>query len=368
MTRLNLIAMAVSLLFLISCGSDIEPGRTEKIGEPIKGLVLAKVTASALASRQAYVGTVESPDRGVLAARIDGRVSRILAAEGEEVVDGQALLTISDNLAGDRLKEAEAALAEARGGAAAAVARQSLAEKTHARFQQLFSREAVTAQEFDRVGAEQELARQGLTTAQAAVRRAEAAVAGARTALDYTRVIAPYAGVVTRHLVQEGSTVLPGTPLLSLDRAGRFQVRADLPDALTGQVVVGDPFLVELPALQKQLAGTVSEVVPAADPSSRSFQVKIELTTDEALPSGLFARVRPAGVGESALLVPTSAIITRGQLTAVYIVEEQTLHYRLVKIGQNLGDRVEILSGLAEGETLVVEGAQRAKNGSRVED
>jgi membrane fusion protein, multidrug efflux system len=109
-------------------------------------------------------------------------------------------------------------------------------------------------------------------------------------------------------------------------------------------------------------------VIPTADPVSRSFQVKIDLTTEETLPSGLFARVRPAGVRESTLLVPISAIVTRGQLTAVYIVEDKILHYRLVKIGRAIGDRVEILSGMVGGETLVVEGAQRAKNGRPVED
>jgi RND family efflux transporter MFP subunit len=360
-------AIAVLPLFLVACGSDIEPGRTEAGGESIKGLVLAKVTASNQAGGESYVGTVESSDRGTLAARIDGRVSRMLVAEGARVEAGQVLLEITDNPASDRLKESEAALAEARGAAAAAGARQVLAAKTHERFQRLFSREAVTPQEFDQVSAELEMANQGLAGAKAGVRRAEAAVAVASTAFDHTRITAPYAGVVAGRMVQEGSTVLPGAPLLVLDRVGPSLVRADLPLALTGRIAIGDSFLVEIPALQKQLAGTVREVISAADPASRSFQVKVELTTDESLVPGLFARVRPAGGGEPALLVPASAIVTRGQLTAVYVVANQTLHYRLVKIGRRIGSQVEILSGLAGGESLVVEGVQRARNGARVE-
>lgn len=367
MTRLNRIAVAVSLLFISACGGDIEPGRTEAAGEAVQGLVLAEVAAGPLVGGTAYVGALESSGRGQLSARIAGRIDRIQVVEGDRVAAGQTLLTIADNPAGEQLKEAEAALAEARGAAAAAEARQQLAEKTHARFQQLYAREALTAQEFDRVSAELEMAQQNLAASMAGVRRAEAAVAGARTASDYTRVTAPYAGVVAERMVQEGSTILPGTPLLALDRAGRLRVRAELPEALAGQIAVGDPFLVEIPALDQSLKGAVSEVT-AADPRSHSFQVKIELATEESLPAGLFARVRPAGSGATALLVPSAAIVTRGQLTAVYVVEKSFLRYRLVKTGRHVGDRVEILSGLAEGETLVVEGAGRAKNGGRVEE
>jgi RND family efflux transporter MFP subunit len=354
-------------LFFSACGSDIEPGRTEQAGEPIKGLRFAPVAGRTLAGGTAYVGTVESPDRGVLSARTDGQISRILVTDGDRVVAGQPLLTIDDNLAGDRLMEAEAALAEAKGAAAAAEAQRLLAEKNHARFQQLFTKEAVTAQEFDRTIAELEMARQGLVGAKASVRRAEAAFAGARTVNDYSQVTAPYAGIVAGRMVQVGSTVLPGAPLLALDRAGRLRVRAELPEALAGQIAVGAAMLIEIPALEKELPGEVSEV-SAADPNSRSFQVKIELATDEPLSTGLFARVRLVGAGQATLLVPSVAIVTRGQLTAVYVVEDNLLHYRLVKTGRTIDDRVEILSGLVEGETLVVEGAQRAKNGGRVED
>ncbi len=366
MTRFKLIALAVTLLVFSGCSGDIEPGRTEKTSEKIKKLVLAQVVASPLIGGIAYVGTVESPDRGLLAARIDGRISRILVTEGDRVEAGQTLLTIADNPSGDRLKEAEAALAETRGGAFAAEARQQLAEKTYARFKKLFNNEAVTGQEFDRVSAEREMALQGLKAVNASVRRAEAAVASARITSEYSRVIAPYAGVVAERLVQDGSTVLPGTPLLSLDRAGRFRVRAELPETLASRVAVGSAFIVEIPSLNKALQGTVSEVT-AADPQSRSFQVKVELE-DESLAPGLFARIRMVGAGENALMVPSAAIVTRGQLTAVYVVENNFLRYRLVKTGQVVGDRVVILSGLSEGETLVVEGAGRAKNGARVED
>ncbi len=357
----------LALLLATACGGEIEPGRTE--GEPpvVRGLGLMTLSATSLAEGDSYVGTVESPDRGVLAARIDGRVTRVAVREGDRVKAGDLLVTIEDNTAADRVAEAEAGLAEAKAALAAAEARLALAEKTFDRYQQLFAREAVTPQEFDRVSAERETARRSVDSARAAARRAASGRDAARTSLAYTRVTAPYQGRVVRRQVEEGSTVLPGTPLLTLDRAGAWRVRADLPESLAGQVNRGDLFHVEIPALARTLSGSVQEILSAADPQSRSFQIKITLESSQDLTAGLFARVRAAGRDQALLLVPSAAVVTRGQLTGVYVVEAGILHFRLVKTGRRLGDRVEILSGLSEGETLVVEGAGRAKNGARVE-
>ncbi len=358
----------LALLLLAACGGDIEPGRTEAQAPTVRGLTLARATGSPLAGGEAYVGTVESPDRGVLAARIGGQVASLGAVEGDTVKAGDLLVTLADTTAGDQLRQAEAGLAEARGASAAAEARLQLAQSTFERFSRLKAGEAVTPQEFDRVAAELEMARQGVKAARAAVRGAAATRDAAKTAQGYTRVTAPYAGVVARRLVEEGSTVMPGTPLLALDREGAWRVRAELPEALTGKVAAGDRFTVEFPALGKNLTAIVAEILPAIDPKSRSFQVKLSLEDGAGLSSGLFARVRAAGGEQASLLVPAAAVVTRGQLTAVYVVEEGLLRYRLVKLGRRLGEQVEILSGLREGETLVVDGVGRAKSGARVED
>ncbi|BCR03267.1 RND transporter [Desulfuromonas versatilis] len=356
-----------ALLLLAACGGDIDPGRTEAQAPAIQGLALVKLVPTPLAGGNAYVGTVESPDRGVLAARLDGRVASLAVREGDLVKAGDLLVTLAENTAGDQLRQAEAGLASAKGASAAAEARLQLAQSTFERFERLKASEAITPQEFDRVAAELEMARQGAEAAGAAVRGAAAGRDAAQTAQGYSRVTAPYAGRVARRLVEEGSTVMPGTPLLALDREGVWRVRAEFPEALSGQVAAGDRYSVELPALGRSLSGTVAEVLPAADPQSRSFQVKLTLEDGEGLSSGLFARVRAVGGEQTALLVPAAAVVTRGQLTAVYVAEEGILRYRLVKLGRRLGEQVEILSGLREGETLVVEGAGRAKAGARVE-
>ncbi len=355
------------LLALAACGGDIEPGSRPGDHPAIAGLQIAEIDASSLPSSTAYTGTVESRDRGILAARTDGRVTRIAVHEGEQVQAGDLLLTIADNQAADRLREADAALAGARNRLAAAAARAQLAQKTYERYQRLFANEAVTPQEMDRVTAEVEEARQQVAAAEAAVTGAESNRGAARTALAYSRVTAPYAARVVRRQVEEGSTVQPGTPLLVVDRSGGVQVNAALPEAMAGQVTVGEPVQVEIPALGQTFSGAVAEVQSAADPRSRTFEIKVDLPETARVSPGLFARVVFAGGKQPMLLLPVSAVVERGQLTGVYLVQDGILHYRLIKTGRQIDGQFEILSGLAPGDRVVVEGVERARSGARVE-
>jgi RND family efflux transporter MFP subunit len=366
--RAPIIGLFLTAVFLLpGCGGDIEPGTTPGQAPLIKGLPLVTLAASPLPSTEAFVGTVESRDRGILSARIAGRVSRVAVKAGDAVKKGELLLLISDNEAGDRLQEAVAALAEARGNLASAQARLELAEKTFGRYKRLFANEAVTPQEMDRVAADLELARQGRASATAAVRRAEEARDAAQVTSSYTRVIAPYDARVAAREIEEGSTVMPGSPLLTLDRLGSWRVRAEIPESFSGKITEGSSLSVNIPALGRTLTGKVSEIVPAADPRSRTFQIKVDLGPEPGLSAGLFARIATSFGDQEALLVPAAALVTRGQLTGVYVVIDGILHYRLVKTGRPVGDKVEILSGLKAGETIVAADALRARNGARVE-
>ena len=339
---------------LAACGDKIEPGQTEIERQSIAGLQLAVVAAQAVPGQDLFIGSIESADRGVLAARIDGRIGGLTVKIGDPVKAGQLLLTIEQNTGNDRL-------AESQGSREAAAARLDLAEKTYTRYEKLAQAEAVTPLEMDRVTAEREEARQNLQAA-------SAGVAQARTGAAYNRVIAPYAGIISEQLVESGSTVMPGTPLLVIERSGIPQARITLPEALVGQIRLGEELQLEIPALQRTISGSVSEIQPSSDPATRSFAVKLSLPNDAALTPGLFLRAkRPAATG-SALLVPVSALVQRGQLTGVYVVDAKILHFRLVKIGQQLGERVAILSGLSAGETIVTGAVDKARSGARVEE
>jgi len=342
------------LLLLAACGGDIEPGRTEAEPSVIKGLGTETLSTEALAGTKFFVGTVESLDRATLTARIDGRVESLMVKASDRVSAGTLLLTIADTPLESQLTGAESARQ-------AAAARLILAEQTLARYAQLRASEAVTPQEYDQVASEAE-------QAEGALKAAEAAVMQARTVAGYARVTAPFAAQVASTLVDTGSTVMPGTPLMVLERVGGWQARLDCPETLTGKIIPGTTLNIEVPSLQRAFTATISEVAPAADPKSRAFQIKAALPDDPQLVAGLFARAAYVGGPTDTLLIPAMAVVTRGQLTGVYVVEDGILRWRLVKTGRAIGERLEVLSGLTAGEKLVISGVDKAVSGGRAEN
>jgi len=352
--KLRTLPVLLSFALLAACESDIAPGRTTAEPPVVKGLGIHTLGSEALPGTQFFVGTVESLDRATLLARIDGRIGSLAVKAGDRVATGALLLTIVDTPTGPRLHEAESARRSA-------AAREELAEQTLARYLKLRAAEAVTPLEFDRMAGEAEQARAGL-------RAAEAAVEQARTTAGYARLTAPFAARVARTEVEVGATVLPGTPLLVLDRSGGWQVRLDCPEALAGQIKPGAVLNVEVPALRRTFPATVGEVEPAADPASRSFRIKASLPDDPQLAAGLFARAAHAAATVDTLTVPAAAVVTRGQLTGVYVVEDGRLHWRLIRTGRAVDGRFEVLAGISSGEQVVINGIERAVSGARVEN
>jgi RND family efflux transporter MFP subunit len=167
--------------------------------------------------------------------------------------------------------------------------------------------------------------------------------------------------------VEPGDLAVPGQPLLVLDDPRAYRLEALVGESAVGRVRLGQTVPVVVDSLGRPLEGRVAEIIPAADPASRTVTVKLDLPADPGLRSGLFGRARfPAGERQ-ALLVPASALVERGQLTAAYVVDGHDIaRLRLVTAGARHADRVEILSGLEAGERLVVEGAPRVSDGSRV--
>jgi len=358
---------AALLLWLTGCGGDIEPGRTESSRERIEGLQLARVEMRQQGVARSLPAVVEAAQRGVLVARLDGRVGQLPVREGDRVKAGALLLTLTENPAADRLAEARAAESAAEAGLAAAAAQRELALQDRERYRPLRERNVVTPQEFDRVVTAAKVAEEAEVAARQQVQQARAARAAAETAYGYTRITAPLAGRVASLQVKSGSTVLPGSPLLVIEGETGWQVKAEVPESLAGVIGIGTELPVNLPALKRSLNGRVSEISPAADPRSHSLTVKLDLAGDtNGLVAGMFARVSPQLGERQALSVPLSALVRRGQLSGVYVVEDGILHYRLVRAGAVSDGQVEVLAGLDGGEQLVVSGVERARHGATV--
>ncbi|WP_298433226.1 efflux RND transporter periplasmic adaptor subunit, partial [Geobacter sp.] len=203
-----------------------------------------------------------------------------------------------------------------------------------------------------------------------AAARLAAAREGARAAgvvAGYTRITSPLAGVVTAKQAERGMTVFPGTPLLTVEEGGSFRLEAAVPESGIGRVKVGARVPVAIEGGGVAATGRVAEVVPAADPGSRTFTVKIDLD-GAGLKSGMFGRVFIPSGERQGIAVPKGAVVERGALTSVWVVDGGGIvRMRLVKCGKPLGERVEILSGLSAGDRVVTGGMEKVTEGARIQ-
>lgn len=200
----------------------------------------------------------------------------------------------------------------------------------------------------------------------AQVRQAEANFAAARVALSYTTITAPFSGVVIKRHADPGAMAAPGAPLITLVDASGFRLESLVPESQLPGVHLGDTTQVSIDALGKTLTGRVSQIVPSADPASRTFIVKIGLPKVAGLSSGLFGRVKFTVGKTQGLFVPETALWRKESLVGVFVVEKNTAHKRLVTVGKTADGKAEILSGLKGGETIVARDAERLTDGATV--
>ena len=195
---------------------------------------------------------------------------------------------------------------------------------------------------------------------------ADAAATEAKTLLGYTKVTAPFAGVITRKYADVGDLAAPGKPLLEMEDARDLQLETDVPEAVIGRLALGDKLGVRVSGVSNELAGIVSEIAPSADPNSRTFLVKLDLPPTPGLRAGQFGRVA-VPVGEtSALRVPVTAVLQRGEMELVFVVANDHAQLRIVKTGEHVGGEVELVSGVDPGEQVVTEGASNLLDGQPV--
>jgi RND family efflux transporter MFP subunit len=298
-----------------------------------------------------------------------GRVQQVLVREGDSVRKGQTLVILDDATLKSASEQAEAAVKAAENQQIAAQTNADLTASTLARYKQLQSQKSVSPQEMDEVTRRAEAATAQVDALRAQANAMKAQQAGARAMLTYTRVVAPFAGVVTARMADPGALASPGVPLVQIDSAGPLQLQTTVAESAIALVHIGMKVSVSIdgaPGAAPQ--GSVSQVVPAADASSHSFTVKIDLPLSNELRAGMYATADiPTGT-KQAILAPRSAIVIRGSLPCAYVLDSNnTAQLRYVTLGAAHGDAVEILSGIAANEKLVENPADRDLSGKRIE-
>jgi RND family efflux transporter MFP subunit len=315
------------------------------------------------------VGTVRAGQTSQLASQMMGNIVELRVHEGDRVQRGQVLAVIDGaqpRAAVDRATAAESASGQE---VAASDSDLTLAQSTLDRYQNLYDKKSVSPQEFDEVKARYQAAVAHRDMTRAGQVQAKAALAEAHTLFSYTRILAPFDGVVTEKNADPGMLASPGLPIFTIEGLGHYRLEATVNENDLRHVRMGELVPVVVDALETtELKGKVVQIVPTADPGSRSFLVKIELPATAQLRSGLFGRAQFSRGKRSSLLIAQTAVVERGQLQGVYVLDQNKVaSLRYVTLGKTTGAEVEVLAGLQEGERLVANPGDLDLNGKSIE-
>ncbi len=286
-------------------------------------------------SSEEVVGTVRAKLRAAIEAKVSARIEALLVAPGQMIKAGDLIAQLDP-------REIQAKLDQA-------LALREQATRDLARGRELRDKKITTQADFDAV--------------QARASVAEGAAREMETMLGYTKVVAPFDGIVTRKLADVGDLAAPGKPIIEMEDPRALRFEADVPEALIGNVKLGAKLPVQVAEGAAPIESTVVEIAPVADAASRTFLVKLDLPATQGVRSGQFGRVWvPTGETKS-IRVPSSAVVTRGQMECVFVVVNEHTELRLVRTGKHAGGEVEILAGLSSGERVVIDGAESLRDG-----
>ena len=359
--------IAVALVALSSCSTEQQAKVPSQ--ETVRNIPVLAVQQANVPDLLEAVGNVRPAQTSEVASQMMGNIVEIRAHEGDHVQRGQVLAVIDDSQPRAALDRATAADLAAQQQLIGADSDLALTESTLERYQTLFEKKSVSPQEFDEVKARQQAALSHRDMAKAGQAQAQAALSQARTSLDYTRIRAPFDGVVTEKKADSGTLASPGMPIFTVEDVRRYRLEATVNESDLRFVRAGQQVPVAIDGLDNAaLKGKVVQIVPAADPASRTFLVKIELPADTRLRSGLFGRAQFSRGERQALLIPRSAVVERGQLQGIYVLDQNKVAgLRYITLGKPSGAEIEVLAGLQDGERLVAKPGAVELNGKRIE-
>jgi len=375
---LLLIPVLAVLSLLSACGSN-KPAGGETAGV-VSGVKIETVSSAPMPQMYEAAGTVRSANVSVLNAQMGGTVGEVRVRSGDRVRKGQPLAVIDDRSPRAQVEAAQAGVEEAAQGLAeveqsllAATADRQFAEATFTRYQTLLKKNSLSRQEYDGAEAKYKAALANERALEAKIKeiqarhqQARAQKSSAETMLSYSRIVAPADGVVTQRSIDAGTVVMPGMALMVVEETAHYRLEASLPEELFAKVRVGEEIAVA--TARGQVQGRVAEVVPAADPGSRTFLVKVDLPSNCSCQSGEYAKALFPVEQSRRMSIPRTALVEHGELEGVYVVNSQgSVEYRLIKAGKSWGERIEVLSGLNPGDRVAVTQVEQLHDGVRVE-
>ena len=289
-------------------------------------------------------GVVEATRQSTVSAQISGRVKAIYFDVGDRVSRGQIILRIDES-------EANQALAGSRAQLSQSQSALQNAKSSYERSQQLFAQKFISQAALDKSKADFEIA-------QAQARASAAGAEQSALAQSYTSVVAPYGGVVSARMVEMGEMVTVGKPLMTGFDPSELRIIANVPQYKLNEIGSRPSASVEVPSLNRWIKAASVSVQPSADPRTHSTQVRINLSANEAgVYPGMFVRTHFVVGKVNKLLIPSSSVVRRSEVVAVYVLDDKNLPcLRQVRLGETTDkDEVEVLAGLTAGERVALD-------------
>ncbi|WP_305908009.1 efflux RND transporter periplasmic adaptor subunit [Methylomarinum sp. Ch1-1] len=342
---LSILALILVILFalgVIGGGEKVAPGNTSHKLSPLptgaETLTLGKELSDNVMS---WPGTIRSRSIAKIAPKLNARILEVTVNAGDTVKKGDVIARLDEQALRASYQEAVAVL-----NAAQSQAKQAIADEK--RIKELYSKDAATRQNYDAVVAR-------ANTARANVRQARSALKQVNVNLDENILLAPFDGIISERLKEPGDMGLPNDPIVILQKQDDLRMEAAIPTNCAKRITLGMEVDIRIDTLNKTITGVIDEIVPEIDPLTRTQLVKAALPSSEGLIPGLFAWMEQScEEHQNVLRIPASAVLHYGQLEAVKIVEDNQVYTRHIRTGKQRGDKVEVLSGLREGETILI--------------
>ena len=361
----GLTVLTAAVIFLGGCGKKEGAAPAAEV-VPVS---LAEAKMGRLSRGDVLAGKVAPAAEVNLVPKMAGKVAAVLVDVGDRVRAGQVVLRLDAAELEAAVRQAEAALALAESNLRQAQMDYEVAAANWERAKVLLEHEALSEAEFQ---AKYELPYKAAKErteklAPAQVRQAEAALALAKANLANSVLTSPIDGFVTARNVDPGELASPSMPVLTVADIDRVVVEAGASEQQVNRLEKGRKVKVYISAVRAEpFEGVIASISPAADPRTNMYNLKVEIPNPQhAIKPGMFAEI-DLGVAGEAVLVPRDAVVTRDDVTAVFVVVQDKAVLRKVETGLSDGRNIAVQKGLAPGEKVVVAGQERLEDGTKV--
>ncbi|MDH4318668.1 MAG: efflux RND transporter periplasmic adaptor subunit [Desulfobulbaceae bacterium] len=341
MKKIRYTAVLLTLLAaypLTSSHVRAEDAQHQEIGTSPVAVTSSPIIKRRVLAATEAAGTVEAVDRAVIASKVLGTIEEIPVILGSKVTKGDLLVKIGAGEISARVLQAQAQMDQTK--------------RNLDREKNLLAKQAATSE--------------SVKSLEDMYKVASAAYQEAKIMFSYTKITAPFDGLVTAKPGNVGDLATPGTPLVQVENIQKLQVVASIPEKLALDIKPGDTLPLQIPAADLDTEGTVAEIAPVADPMSRTTAVKINVPESERLRPGQFARIILMGQDSQGLFIPASAVQQHGQIKKCFVIIDGKAALRIIRTGKLHKGEYEVLSGLREGELVITEVSHEIVEGQTV--